>query len=346
MKHIDHTRHQTKSPTTVKMLLMNYCYYYFLLTLILSLLLPQKAGSLQVSRSVPRVTTQLFATPSTEILPSVYDKSLPAVLRGEAVRSALRSDRGVFVDFTSSSCSLKNVGVVKVSGQGTPEFLNSKLSNSFSKEFTGERKIHNINSFEIVMEKGEMKEAGILNSKGHVIDLLTTCSFATDDGIETYAITSPGHSGSQLFERLDRFIFPLDRVKLLDVCPSGVSSRSRVFTFIASEDEIARRSLRDSVLPTFKDWKLESFFSLPSRKGDCIRYILPKTNGGSIELVVLEQTILPSSIAKGYTLLIRDLGDDQDLGLKVLDRCTAEDNNHGPIAIGPLEYETLRIEGK
>lgn len=324
----------------------NYHLTYILVLLLLLLsLCPQKARSFQLPRSTPRGATQLFTVASNEPLPSAYDKSLPAFLRGEAVRSALKSDRGVLVDFTSPSCTLKNVGVVMVSGEGTPGFLNSKLSNSFPNKIKGEMDKYDINGFKILVEKGEMKQAGLLSSKGHVIDVLTTCSFATHCGLETYVITSPGHGGSQLFERMNPFIFPLDKVTISDICPFDTPSRSRVLTFIASENEVARRSLMDSILPVFKNWQLESIFSFPSRKNGCIRYTLPRNNGQSVELVVWEQTVLPTSVSKGYTVLISDKGDEEDLGLEVWDRITAEDNIYGPIAIGPLEYETLRIEG-
>jgi hypothetical protein len=233
-----------------------------------------------------------------------------------------------------------------VSGEGTSGFLNSKLSNSFPNKIKGETDKYDINGFKILVEKGEMKQAGLLSSKGHVIDVLTTCSFATHCGLETYVITSPGHGGSQLFERMNPFIFPLDKVKISDICPFDAPSRSRVLTFIASENEVARRSLMDSILPVFKNWQLESIFSFPSRKNGCIRYTLPRNNGQSVELVVWEQTVLSTSVSKGYTVLISDKGDEEDLGLEVWDRITAEDNIYGPIAIGPLEYETLRIEGK
>ena len=45
---------------------------------------------------------QLKVTQSSQ-LPSSYDTNLPATLRGEAVRSALRSNRGVCLNFTSDA---------------------------------------------------------------------------------------------------------------------------------------------------------------------------------------------------------------------------------------------------
>jgi len=301
-----------------------------------------------VSRSILRSPSLLFS--EKESLPSTYDISLPAGLRGEAVRSALKSDRGVCLDFTSSSSSVKNVGVVKVSGKGTTGFLNNKLSNTYASKLDEEIDRYGPNGLEVKIERGIAKEGGLLNSKGHIIDRINVCTFPSSDGIEAYMMTSPGHAGSQLFDRLDPFIFPLDGVKLIDMCPTEISQtpgRSQVFTFAATKVETAKNSIKESVLPIFDEWNLDSFFSFPADRNDCIRYSLSKDDDISVELLICEDVMLPSCVSRGYTVVISDKAqNDNNVGSQVWALATAELNFNGPVALGPLEYETLRIEGK
>eukprot|EP00978_Attheya_sp_CCMP212_P007069 scaffold16496_cov69-Attheya_sp.AAC.2 len=77
-----------------------------------------------------------------QLLPSVFPKGTPAGLRGEAVRSALLSERGICMDVSSSSSSSSSsthqtshlaTGVLQVKGEGTASFLHSKFSQSFRK---------------------------------------------------------------------------------------------------------------------------------------------------------------------------------------------------------------------
>lgn len=301
-----------------------------------------------MSRSILRSPSLLFS--EKESLPSTYDISLPAGLRGEAVRSALKSDRGVCLDFTSSSSSVKNVGVVKVSGKGTTGFLNNKLSNTYASKLDEEIDRYGPNGLEVKIERGIAKEGGLLNSKGHIIDRINVCTFPSSDGIEAYMMTSPGHAGSQLFDRLDPFIFPLDGVKLIDMCPTEISQtpgRSQVFTFAATKVETAKNSIKESVLPIFDEWNLDSFFSFPADRNDCIRYSLSKDDDISVELLICEDVMLPSCVSRGYTVVISDKAqNDNNVGSQVWALATAELNFNGPVALGPLEYETLRIEGK
>lgn len=303
-----------------------------------------------MSRSILRSPSLLFS--GKESLPSTYDISLPAGLRGEAVRSALKSDRGVCFDFTSRSSSVKNVGVVKVSGKGTAEFLNNKLSNTYPSKLDEKIDRYGPNGLEVKIERGIAKEGGLLNSKGHIIDRLNLCTFPSSDGIgiEAYMMTSPGHAGSQLFNRLDPFIFPLDEVKLIDMCPTKIgqtSGRSQVFTFAATKVETAQNCIKESVLPIFDEWHLDSFFSFPTDSNDCVRYSLSKDDNVSVELLICKDVMLPSCVSRGYTVVISDKAQyDNDVGSQVWALATAESNFNGPVALGPLEYETLRIEGK
>jgi len=243
--------------------------------------------------------------------------------------------------------------VVKVSGKGTSSFLNNKLSNTFPQRINKESTRHQIGAQEVKVDTGVLTEAGLLTSKGRMIDKLSVATFPSDDGIEAYMITSPGHAGSQLFNRLDPFIFPLDGVKLVDMCPTQMDktkTKSRVFTLAATKIETVQNCINQSVLPIFNTWSLDSFFSFPTNEKECRRYTLSSVNGGEIQFVIFEQTFLPTCISRGYTVIISDIpgkGDDQpsSLGSAVWERCTSEANFNGPVSLGPLEYETLRIEG-
>ena len=304
-----------------------------------------------MSRSILRSPSILFSA-EKELLPSTYDVSLPAGLRGEAVRSALKSDRGVCFDFTSSSSSVKNVGVVKVSGKGTAGFLNNKLSNTFPSKIHEATSHFNPNGLEVKVERGVAIEGGLLNSKGQIIDNLNVCSFPSSDGIEAHMMTSPGHAGSQLFDRLDPFIFPLDGVKLKDMCPTEIgesSDKSQVFAFAATKIETAQNCIKESVLPVFDEWNLDTFFSFPN-KHECIRYSFSEGNEQIAEVIICEEVMLPSCVSNGYTVVITDQAQNSNdrptLGSKVWELSTSEHNFNGPVALGPLEYETLRIEGK
>ncbi len=288
--------------------------------------------------------------PPYSILPSAYDVSLPAGLRGEAVRSALKSDRGTCIDFTSPDSSVKNVGVVRVSGKGTASFLNNKLSNTFPEKINEEASEYGKGKgigFDIKVERGLVKEAGLLNSKGRIIDQLTVATFNSGayDGIEAYMMTSPGHSGSQLFDRLDPLIFPMDGIKLNDMCPTNTEAsgpKSKVLTFVATNIDVVQECIKQSVLPLFHQWNLVSKFSFPSNEEQCIRYGLSSENSEEVQIVILEQQALPNCVSRGYTIIVSD---KDGLGSKVWNSCVAESNFNGPIMLGPLEYETLRIEG-
>ena len=289
--------------------------------------------------------TQLYS--SSINLPSAYDISLPANLRGEAVRSALKSERGTCLDFSSPTSLNSNVGLVKVSGD-TINFLNSKLSNSFSSTETMERIKLGSN---VQVEMGEVKEAGLLTSKGRLIDRLSVLSFGSSNGDgEAYLMTTPGHAGSALFDRLDPFIFPLDGVKLNDMCPFPGSSvnnddvtTTRVFTIIATQLENAKSTIEKNVLPVLTKWGFDSSIIFPSHHNECLRYSVNNANGEEIEMLLFEQTFLPSCCCMGYTLVIKTNG-RSDVASEIWDNMVDLNNFDGPVALGPLEYETLRIE--
>jgi len=329
--------------------------------------------------------TSLLQMTETASLPSTYDKSLPAGMRGEAVRSALKSSRGACINFTPISTkynNIHNVGVVKVTGKASKptavvDFLNNKLCNSFSNNFgSGSSGVEDEDmeeyevgkqTIQLQRQSGKVTRAGILTSKGRMIDNLSVATFAPtqssskNKNVEAYMMTSPGHYGSSLFDRLDPFIFPLDGVKLKDmVVDSGSSSDSggdgmRVFTFAGTQLVTAQNIIHTSVLPNLASWGLDSgkFVFPPDGSDECIRYALSKSNGEELELVIMEQVQLPKCIVRGYTIMMRSTStgtkvNGDDASNKVWDYCignSGDGNMNGPVELGPLEYETLRIEG-
>ena len=66
---------------------------------------PSASSSVYLHSSQRASTSKLHVNSSIEehqqLLSSAYDRNLPAALVGEAVRSALRSDRGICFDFTT-----------------------------------------------------------------------------------------------------------------------------------------------------------------------------------------------------------------------------------------------------
>jgi len=355
------------------------------------------------------------------LLPSTYDTTLlPAGIRGEAVRQAVRSERGICIDFTSDLYPQINVGVVKVAGKGTLNFLNSKLTNSFAVPAVASTSTIAGGGGEgeegtVRMEKGVVTEACLLESSGRMIDRILVVTFANDGvDIEASLITSPGHAGSALFQRLDPFIFPLDGVNLIDLFPTTTTttttatvtstsnlSRSKLFTVAGKTIQEAQSAVRKHVLPSLMTEMgmdpaaTESYpsFSFPQNREECLRYTSISALDNihrEVQVTVLEHAFLPGCLCHGYTFLItttttaqktlletnnEDDDDDDDEQNKGKDKNKDKDKNKnlpqtqtttptqpysadliynalisddtldGPVELGPLEYETLRIEG-
>lgn len=315
-------------------------------------------------------------------LPSTYDLHLPASLRGEAIRSALKSDRGVCFDFTSRNTPQTNVGVVTVNGQGTLNFLNSKLTSSFptsdqkdTSRVIVDETMRRVNH-EIVVEVGQVSESCLLTGKGRLLDLLRVPTFPqmNEDGTQSWQatlITSPGHAGSQLFDRLDPYIFPMDQIKLTNLCSNskdedvrneGGRMDTKVLTLAATNLENAKSSLIrsiESLLPALglSSQDLESMTLFPKKAKECIRLTSTHVEtGGVIQITILQHCFLPQCIAQGYTLIIQQeqgsssSSSNEDgfllsFGERLWKRYTSFDNTNGPVELGPLEYDTLRIEG-
>jgi hypothetical protein len=157
-------------------------------------------------RSGEASSSYSYQTNPALLLTSSYDLGTPAGLRGEAIRSALRSGR--CVGWNLASTPLQQ-GVVQVTGRGTRSFLSSKLTQSFP------LKNQNNNNSSSTIRTGSFHEACLLTAKGRVVDRLEVGIADNDDNDNTaaYMLTSPGHTSQTLFQRLDPFVFPLHRAK-------------------------------------------------------------------------------------------------------------------------------------
>ena len=244
-------------------------------------------------------------TNPTTILSSSYTQGTPAGLRGEAVRSALLSGRCIGWEL-SSDPSVSMGGVLQIQGKGMMDFLNNKLT----QEFTPTR---------------SYQEACLLDAKGRVVDRLRVSIINTETAL---IMTSPGHSSQQLLERLDPFIFPMDQVSL-----KNYSDQAFVFTLASTQWTDVQKVLEEQALP-----KTESF-PFPSQS-QCAQWKLDN----DVRVLVIPSTGLPSVACVGYTFVFYSSNAASAAGSKMWHHLISEENQDGPIHVGALEYETLRIE--
>ncbi|CAJ1940102.1 unnamed protein product [Cylindrotheca closterium] len=245
----------------------------------------------------------IFTTP----LSSVYPPGTPAGMRGEAVRSAIRSGRCVGWDL-STEATLSPGGALKIRGKGTRTFLNNKLTQSFSAETAS----------------SSYQEACFLDPKGRVVDRLRV---ALVDDETAYVLTSPGHTSEDLLKRLDPFVFPLDEITLENV------QDCFLMTLASVQREHVQKVLMEQFLPK------DGSFSFPTLSDEAVTW----TYNDDISVVVLPSVGLPPVAAVGYTMIFHGNG-AKDLISKEWATLIGDDNPDGPIGIGGLEYETLRIE--
>ncbi|KAL3944367.1 MAG: hypothetical protein SGBAC_001571 [Bacillariaceae sp.] len=256
-------------------------------------------------------------------LSSVYPEGTPAGMRGEAVRSAIRSGRCVGWDL-STEPTLSPGGVLKITGKGTRTFLNNKLTQSFSE--TGTSSSSSSSSSSSTSSSSSYQEACLLDPKGRVVDRLRV---AMVDEETAYVLTSPGHTSEDLLNRLDPFVFPLDEITLENV------QDSFLMTLVSVQREDVQEALVEQFLP-----KNGKQFPFPTRSDEAVTWMTYKDD---ISVVVLPSTGLPPVAAVGYTMIFHGIG-AKDLISKEWAHLIGDDNPEGPIGIGGLEYETLRIE--
>ena len=293
--------------------------------------LPISSLALRASSDISTSNNNSAQAKSDE-LASTFPRELPAGMRGEAVRSALRSPNGVCIDFTSHDEF--GVGVVKVHGSGVQQFLEGKLSNSFDLEGGTKSDGH-----------GKLVDSCLLTPRGRTVDRISVSLFPgqsengdDDTSSEAYLLTSPGHGGSTLFNRLDPYVFPMDGVKLTDMMDTSKTS-TRFITVAATKRSHVKESVKRYVTSNLN---LSVGLDLP-RHGECTRV---STDDGT-DIIILPSTFLPECVCVGYTFVISKTGSGSGdtTAQCIWDALTAEFDYQAPVELGPLEWETLRIEG-
>ena len=294
---------------------------------------------LTTSTSPPRSDDAADAADShfTSSLPSAYPEGTPAGLRGEAVRSALRS--GQSVGWNLNCCDELQFGVVQAVGEGVLEFCNNKFTQSFVAPLEG--------------DDGSFQEACWLNARGRLMDRVGVAISAPN---MAFLVTSPGHSASSLFASLDPFIFPLDQVALTDW-----SDSSFVFSLSSVRCQHVQSAFEQYVWPLLSQsllletsTKASTPYALPP-KGKSLTIPLlaahdnnnnngdqkDKPNQEETLLLIIPTSGLPDCAMCGYTFAF--LGAPA-LGERIWEQATSAANPRGPVAVGPREFETIRIE--
>lgn len=303
------------------------------------------------------------STPWRPDLSSSYPAGVPAGMRGEAVRAALQSGRciGWKFDNSASVAAVSNInenkkaaGLVRISGAGCLSFLNNKLTNTFEAPapVPGGDTMCDIDiNNRIEMNRGLYRSACLLNSRGQVVDVL---GVATTQPDEAFLLTSPGHDSTDLFKKLDKFVFPLDQVKLKDLSKGFCQQ----FALASTKRSDVQDCFDNFILPKLRrdfDIQLDSeddLIQLPDSDVKCLK--IPLVNGRFNLLVLPLKTHLPENQASGFlfNFVAFDESTHDDNGGQTLlaaaesiwNHIISEDCTEGPIEIGAAEYETLRIE--
>jgi folate-binding Fe-S cluster repair protein YgfZ len=264
-------------------------------------------------------------------LPSSYPAGTPSGLRGEAVRSALRS-RCIGWNFSIDS-PLK-YGVVEVSGT-SPDSLSQSmesLTRFLNGKFTRQFSMSEVSSF---------KEASFLNAKGRLVDRIGVAIPPVLTTAVAYLLTSPGHDSQDLYHVLDKFVFPFDQVQLRH------SNDCAVFSLLSSKQQSMQECFDKCILQRLRDdgaLLSESQYVLPAID-QCLRIPLVDTS-----LIILPTAGLPPCAGWGYTFCFWPQQEQtQSIGLhsvgaRLWQYLISEECREGPIEVGALEYETLRIE--
>lgn len=243
---------------------------------------------------------------------SAYPKGTPAGLRGEAVRSALRSGRCIGWELGSDP-SLSPGGILQIKGAGTRDFLNNKFTQEFTVG-TG--------------SSPTFQEACLLDAKGRVYDRLM---ISLVDEERAMIMTSPGHSSKDLLNQLDQFVFPLDRIEL-----------SNVETFTFSLASTQWKDIENVMQQVYEIQKNTAAFPFPRRADQCQIW---QWDDSTQVLVNPSLGGMPIQACVGFTFVFFGEGGPPIIaGKQVWNFLTGEANREGPIGIGAAEYESLRIQ--
>ena len=287
-------------------------------------------------------------------LPSVYPKGTPAGLRGEAVRTALKSSQCLAwkldTSTTQKAASDNNKydknhnlasGILQLSGKGVLDFLHNKLSNSFV-----------VSDLQDIAKQPEQsrqlkyKQACLLTPKGRLVDTLSVAY----DQTQAWILPSPGHAGSDLFAKLDPFIFPMDQVTLRHVGKDSDSTPPTLFTLASSCTDHVQTAVNEHLLPQLNKLLTQQGqaplqkLDLPSKSStSLVLHLHGKDELEGPRLVIFPSTGLPDCAAVGYTFAFVD-DNTNTMGNQIWQHLVSKDNIQGPVELKALEYESLRIQ--
>ena len=272
-------------------------------------------------------------------LPSSYPDDTPAGLRGEAIRSALRS-RHSCVGWAGGF----DAGVVQIQGPGTRDFLNNKLTQTFP--------LTTKNNVDTTTENYYCyyTEACLLTPRGRVVDRLGVAwNFASQQNEDGWAILIPsrGHTARALFDRLNPFIFPLDQIQL--TCLDNNAAADKNSSPACHSFSLAAVN-RHNVQTCWEEWicpALRKRGALPSadhwplpESNQCLKIPFAHDDASSF-LLVVPNSGLPAHAGAGYTLFF--LGAMAPWGNEIWnDLCHNDESN--VVVAGARELESLRIE--
>ena len=305
----------------------SFCDISILLPFLLGCLPRENADAFLVPPKVPVMALkQLFSSfdyeyfaPNPDASPeeepskfsSTYPEGTPAGLRGEAVRSALRSGRCLGWAL-GSDVYLSQGGALQIKGAGAREFLNNKFTQEFSSN-----------------SGTTFQEACLLDAKGRVIDRLMISLTADDTAI---ILTSPGHSSKDLLQQLDPFVFPLDRIDLV-----------HLDTFTFSLASVQWKDIEQAIQAVPQVKRSPGSFPLPRRADQCSTW---NWDTSGTKVLVIPSIGIPSQVCVGFSFVFHGVGTTAtSTGHQVWNFLTGDSNAEGPIGIGAAEYESLRIEG-
>ena len=280
-------------------------------------LVPVTASSIALQRWQSSFDYEYFA-PNPDASPeeepnkfsSAYPEGTPAGLRGEAVRSALRSGRCIAWAL-GTDAYLSQGGVLQIKGTGAREFVNNKFTQEFSSN-----------------SGATFQEACLLDAKGRVVDRVMI-SLTDDD--TALLLTSPGHSSQDLLHQLDPFVFPLDRISLANL---------DTFTFSLASVQWKDIELAIQAIPQVA--KNPGSYSLPRRADQCSTW---NWDTSGTKVLVIPSIGMPSQVCVGFSFVFYGAGTTStNTGRQVWNFLTGDSNAEGPIGIGAAEYESLRIE--
>jgi len=286
-------------------------------------------GRQSISGSLLSVIPPSASQQDTPPLPSSFPDDTPAGLRGEAIRSALRS-RVVAWNLCETPLSF---GVVGVSGQGTLNFLNNKLTQTFT--------TNTDNSY---------KEACLLTPKGRLVDRI---GVAIANDTVAYMMTSPGHTAQQLLDRLDPFIFPLDQVQLKgwNNNKSTMDTRSTIFSLASTDFNNIQRCWDEFIRPKLavnkQQLQQDPIFLPETNQCRIIPLVADATKDDNNDetplLLIVPTSGLPSHAGYGYTFCFLASSSTTTVGQDIW-KALSQDDDSPAVLAGAREYETLRIE--